>query len=78
MATSEIAELRQQIELACVAAFQGLHGLAQGVARHQIINARMERVGALQETLGSLVGEQEATRIVYEAYERGEQEAQTA
>ena len=43
MSGSEIARLRQQIQLEYEAAQRGLSGLASGVARHDFIEARMEK-----------------------------------
>ena len=40
---SEVARLRQQIQTEYEAAQRGLAGLASGVARHDFIEARMER-----------------------------------
>jgi hypothetical protein len=64
---SEIARLREQIELECQAAKQGLQGLAV-VASHDSINARMERLWDYRQELAQEVGEQEATKIMYEVY----------
>ena len=64
---SEVARLSQQIELECQAAKQGLEGLAI-VANHDSINARMERIWDYRQELAQEVGEQEATKIMYELY----------
>jgi hypothetical protein len=64
---SEITRLREQIELECEAAKQGLEGLAI-VASHDSINARMERLWDYRQELAQEVGEQEATNILYEVY----------
>ena len=53
---SEIARIREQIEAEYMAAKLGLEGLRSGTARHDFINARQERIGALQEELQQLVG----------------------
>jgi hypothetical protein len=66
---SEIARLREQIELECQAAKQGLEGLAV-VANHDSINARMERLWDYRQELAQEVGDQEATKIMYEVYKR--------
>lgn len=66
---SEVARLMQQIEIECQAAKQGLEGLAI-VASHDSINARMEKLWDYRQELAQEVGEQEATKIMYEAYAR--------
>lgn len=64
---SEVARLMQQIEIECQAAKQGLEGLAI-VASHDSINARMEKLWNYRQELAQEVGEQEATKIMYELY----------
>ncbi len=66
---SEIARLRQRIAEEYEAATRGLTGFATGSAKHQFITQRMEHIGTYRETLQSLVGEQEAIRIVAETLE---------
>jgi hypothetical protein len=68
MMRSEIARLREQIELELVAMERGMHGLALGTARHAFIQARMERIGEYQDTLASEVGDTTATQIVCNLY----------
>lgn len=65
---SEVARLRQQIDLEFEAMQRGLTGLALGTARHSFINARIERVHGYQCELAQLVGESKATQIVCEHY----------
>lgn len=65
---SEIARLRQQIEMQLVAMRQGLSGFSSGSARHAFITARMERIGAYQESLAGQLGESAATLLVYGLY----------
>ncbi len=65
---SEVARLRQQIEMQLVAMRQGLSGLSSGSARHAFITARMERIGAYQERLADQLGENAATLLVYGLY----------
>lgn len=67
---SEVAHLLRQIRLEYEAAQQGLNGLAQGTSQHQVITARMNRVGDYCEKLATLVGEAEATRTIGELYTR--------
>lgn len=65
---SEVARLRQQIEVQLIAMRQGLAGLSSGTARHAFINARMERIGVYQESLADQLGESAATLLVYGLY----------
>jgi hypothetical protein len=66
---SEVARLRQQIEVEYLAASQGLTGLACGTSQHSFITARMENLGACHEKLIALVGSQEAIQIMAEVLE---------
>ena len=68
MSKSEIARLRQQIELELEAMRRGLLGVASGTARHDFIHARMERVGACQDVLADQLGEPAANQIVSTIY----------
>ncbi|MGB8346282.1 MAG: hypothetical protein WCD86_15470 [Ktedonobacteraceae bacterium] len=63
---SEVARLRYQIEQEYRAAELALNGFAAGVARHDFITAKMERVGECRKELAKFVGETEATRICVE------------
>ena len=65
---SDVARLLRQIDLEYEAAQQGLTGLSFGTARHDFINARMEQVAVCHEQLTAQVGEEEATRLVFEHY----------
>ena len=65
---SEIAQLRQQIEMELSSMRYGLSGFASGNARHTFIHTRMERVGACQDMLAQYLGERAATEIVCQMY----------
>ena len=65
---SEIAQLRQQIELELTSMRYGLNGFASGSARHTFIHTRMDRVGACQDMLAQYLGEHAATEIVCQMY----------
>ncbi len=67
---SEVARLMRQISEANEAAYQALHGLAQGTAQHAFITARMERIGECHEALKALVGEHEANMLLVETLEQ--------
>jgi aspartate oxidase len=67
---SEVARIRQQIQDEQSAAYQGLHGLSQGMSQHAFITRRMERMGILHDKLKEIVGEQEAAKILAEALDK--------
>jgi hypothetical protein len=64
---SEVARLRAQMEAEAQAARWALGGIALGVAKHQFITQRMERMGMLHEELNELLGEEEGTRLLIQA-----------
>lgn len=68
MNQSEVARLREQIELQLLAMQQGLHGLACGSARHDFIQARMLRIGEYQDDLARHIGEQDADQVLWSLY----------
>jgi len=61
---SEIARLREQITREHEAASWALTGLAVGTAQHWFITRRMERIGAHQQHLSELIGEQASMALV--------------
>lgn len=63
---SEVQRLLAQIGLEYQSAQQALSGLAQGVARHDFINARVENMESARQELEKLVGEEKATELVVE------------
>lgn len=66
---SEVAYLRKRILGEHQAAMLGLTGLSSGTSQHDFITAKMENMRKCQEQLNTLVGEQEATKIVAEVLE---------
>ena len=66
---SEIARLREQIAREHEAACWALTGLAVGTAKHWFITRRMERIGAHQQRLSALVGEQASVAFVTQVME---------
>lgn len=62
--SSEVARLRQHIAAEYEAAHRAMYELADGVARHRFITARMENVGRCQEELSGYLGEQQAIEIL--------------
>ena len=66
MGVSEIAKIREQIELECKALANLM--LCSAVASHQSITNRLENLDRHREQLSTLVGEQEAAKIVVSIY----------
>jgi hypothetical protein len=66
---SEVAWLTQQIELECQALKLALKGYGF-IANYEAINHKYRSMGEYQDRLQSLVGEQEAMRVVYETYHK--------
>lgn len=66
---SEVARLMAQIAAEHEAAQRGLGGFAEGSARHQFINAHMERVWSLKTELGKQIGDTEAMAVIYKMME---------
>jgi hypothetical protein len=66
---SEVARLREQIIREHEAACWALTGPTIGTAQHWFINRRLERIGACQEELTTLVGEQASLAMVTEIME---------
>lgn len=70
MSESRIARLRQCIERDCEASWLALYGLASGCAQHEVISARLRRMDASHQSLSELIGDEQATEIVCEIYNR--------
>jgi len=66
---SEVARVLEQIELEFQAAQRGLYGLAFGTAKHEFITNKMERMGKLHEHLKTMVGEEQAVKLLTETLE---------
>ena len=66
---SEVARVRQQIELECAAMQQALSGFAI-TAQHEIIQRKYETLARYHEQLEQLVGEHKAALITTEIYAR--------
>jgi hypothetical protein len=60
---SEVQHLMQEIDEQWQAAFLGLLGTAI-VSRHDFINAKMDRIGALADELSEHVGHDEAMHLI--------------
>jgi hypothetical protein len=68
MHKSEVARLREEIELQLEAIQRGMYGFASGTARHAFICARMDRISEYQHTLTNVIGEQDADQLVCSLY----------
>lgn len=66
--SSEVAQLRRQIERECEALQMLKHAFA-AVASHEIINHHYEQLGAIYERLAPHVGEQAAIDLIAERLE---------
>lgn len=65
---SEVTQLCQSIEAEIEAMRRGFSAFAVGVARHEFIKSRMERIGNQQDQLAKHVGESAAATMVCELY----------
>lgn len=72
---SEVARLREQIEAEYEAARLALYGLAQGIARHEIISAHMANAQQYGQQLIEQLGPDEALPIIIEAMDEGTNKA---
>lgn len=70
MNRSEVARLREQVALEYEAMMQGLSGFAEGMAMHEFISARMARVGDFHDELAKEIGEDKATKIICDLYNK--------
>jgi hypothetical protein len=70
MRSSEVAHLREQVELEYEAMMRGLNSFAEGSAIHEFISARMARVEGYHHELAEEIGESEATQIICELYNK--------
>lgn len=66
---SEVARLMQQIAAEYMAAQAGLSGLASGTSQHAFITARLENIGRCHEQVSTLVGSEQAARLLAETLE---------
>ncbi len=66
MSKSEVAQLREKIELEIQAMRSGLTGYA-AVSRHDIINHKYDQLGDYQQQLEQHIGETAAIEVVIDA-----------
>lgn len=68
MHKSEVARIREEIELQLEAMQRGMYGFASGSARHSFIRARMDRIDEYHHKLTDTIGEQDADQLVSSLY----------
>ena len=66
MSMSELAKIKQSIAAEMEAARRGLHGLSAGTASHEVISAKMQRMGEYHEKLTGIIGKDDATKFLLE------------
>lgn len=69
MVQSEVAEMRQRIEWECEALQRMRLGFA-AVASHDTIQHKYRQLEQYQNQLGQLIGEEQATELMVETYNR--------
>ena len=67
---SEVARLRDLIDAENQSAILALHGPMVGIAKHDFITARMDRIGGYQEELAGLIGERESMALLIDILEQ--------
>lgn len=70
MNQSEVARLREQIELQIEAMQRGMHGFSTGTTRHAFIRARLERIDQYHAALTRQIGEEDANQVICGLYTR--------
>ena len=68
--SSEVARLREQVEREYEAMMLGLAGFAEGSSMHAFISARMACVENYHDELAKEVGEDAATQIICDLYNK--------
>ena len=69
MSTSEVAQLREKIELEVQAMRAALDGYAV-VSRHELIHHKYDQIGAYVEQLQQYMGKHEAAQVMVHAFDR--------
>lgn len=69
MPESEVARLLESIRLSYESAYLALHGPAM-VAKHEFITKRMENMQQAHEQLQTIVGKEEAAKLVVQTLEK--------
>lgn len=73
MSQSEVARLRESIRLSCEAAQRALYDPSLGSAKHEFITKRLENIQRVHVELETLVGADEAIKLVVETLENVEE-----
>lgn len=68
MSHSEIAQLRTNIEAEIHAMRTGLSGLAAGTSKHAFLQAKMSRIGHMEDQLATHVGKEQAITFCCQTY----------
>ena len=63
---SNVRRIKEQLE--SQAAFAALYGLSQGVSKHETFNAKLDRIGKLQEEFTTLIGSEQADQYIVEVF----------
>lgn len=66
---SEVARLRESIRLSYEAAQRALYDPALGTAKHEFITKRMENMQQAHAELQTIIGEEEAIKLVAQIWE---------
>jgi hypothetical protein len=67
--SSEVAQLRERLQLEAASLYQGLYGYAE-VAKHEIIQQRLQSFGETFEQLKDHLGEAEAASFMLTTLEQ--------
>ncbi len=73
---SEVARLRAQIEQEHAACLWALRGLAAGMAQHLFIQRRFRQMDRAHKGLMQLIGEEQATAILCEVFDRKQEKTE--
>ncbi len=69
-ARGEVAQILARIQAEYESGVRGLSGLAEGMARHRFITARMESMGHLHAALQAIVGDERAGALLASTLEQ--------
>ncbi len=67
---SDVARVKAEIELQWSAACHAMHGMSEGTLKHEIITARMERMGERHDNLREMIGEGRAAKFLVKTMDR--------
>lgn len=72
---SEVARLKEQIDLECRASWAALSAFRSGTAQHRFISARLRKMDTYHTHLAKLVGEEAAIEYLCEVFGPKENES---